>query len=127
MVPRLRVLAGTSLETMVPITSLVNTGKPHKLSSEIFEGAIVAHVKNFPDKNGTMRESEYFSREDRQGVTWSIQVQGTPFPRDQSSLAKLILGRFLIPYCADDILFGNTFDRPLKLPWGMGAVLKFMQ
>jgi hypothetical protein len=37
------------------------------------------------------------------------------------------LGRFLVPHSADDILFGNTFDHPLKLPWGMGAVLKFMK
>jgi hypothetical protein len=27
---------------------------------------------------------------------------------------------------ADDILFGNIFDRPLKLPWGSGAAFKFM-
>ena len=36
-------------------------------------------------------------------------------------------GRFLTPVCADDVMFGNTFDRPLKLPWGSGAALKFMQ
>ena len=24
-------------------------------------------------------------------------------------------------------MFGNTFDRPLELPWGSGAALKFMQ
>ena len=29
--------------------------------------------------------------------------------------------------CADDVMFGNTFDRPLKLPWGSGAALKFMK
>lgn len=37
------------------------------------------------------------------------------------------LGRFLKNYLADDILFGNTFDRPLKLPWGTSAALRFMQ
>ncbi len=37
------------------------------------------------------------------------------------------IGRFLRPMSADDVLFGNTFDRPLKLPWGSGAALKFMQ
>ncbi|KAF5357095.1 hypothetical protein D9756_006564 [Leucocoprinus leucothites] len=110
MAPKLRVLAGTSLENMVPITSIVNTNQPHKLSSDLFEGEVVAHIQNFVHGDGSVRESEYFSREDRQGTTWSIQVQG----------------RFLIPYSADDILFGNTFDRPLKLPWGTGAVLKFM-
>lgn len=55
-------------------------------------------------------DSEYFARSDRQGITWSIQVQG----------------RFLNTYSADNILFGNTFDRPLKLPWGSSAALKFM-
>ncbi|KAF8155856.1 hypothetical protein B0H34DRAFT_659245 [Crassisporium funariophilum] len=110
MAPRLRVLAGTSPETMVPITSLVNTNKPHRVSSDVFEGEIVTHIKGLTDEHDRVRDSEYFARGDRQGVTWSIQVQG----------------RFLVPYSADDILFGNTFDRPLKLPWGTSAILKFM-
>jgi hypothetical protein len=38
-----------------------------------------------------------------------------------------VIGRFLKPYSADDILFGNTFDKPLKLPWGSSAALKFMK
>ena len=29
--------------------------------------------------------------------------------------------------CADDVVFGNTFDRPLKLPWGGGAALKLIK
>ena len=49
----------------------------------------------------------------------------------QTTLTNLldiaIAGRFLRPISADDVLFGNTFDRPLKLPWGSGAALKFMQ
>ena len=40
---------------------------------------------------------------------------------------ELQTGRFLRPISADDILFGNTFDRPLRLPWGAGAALKFMK
>ncbi|KAJ3511995.1 hypothetical protein NLJ89_g3777 [Agrocybe chaxingu] len=110
MAPRLRVLAGTSTSAMVPMTSLVNTSTPFKLSSDVFEGQIVAHIKGLTDEHGELRDSDYFNKSDRKGVTWSIQVQG----------------RFLIPHSADDILFGNTFDRPLKLPWGTGAVLKFM-
>ncbi|RDB30093.1 hypothetical protein Hypma_014003 [Hypsizygus marmoreus] len=106
MAPRLRVLAGTSLSTLVPITDLVNTTNPHKLSSELFDGEVVVNIKGFPTRHG----DEYFGREDRRGITWSIQVRG----------------RFLTPHSADDILFGNTFDRPLWLPWGSGAALKFM-
>lgn len=36
-------------------------------------------------------------------------------------------GRFLHTHSADDIMFGNIFDRPLKLPWGFGAALRFMR
>ena len=78
MAPRLRVLAGSSPETLVPITSLVNTSKPHTISSDLFEGQIVTHIKGFTDERGVVRDSEYFGREDRKGVTWSIQVQGVP-------------------------------------------------
>ncbi|CAA7264369.1 unnamed protein product [Cyclocybe aegerita] len=110
MAPRLRVLAGTSTSTMMPMTSLINTSTPFGLSSDVFEGQVVAHIKGLTDEHGELRDSEYFDRSDRKGVTWSIQVQG----------------RFLAPFSADDILFGNTFDRPLILPWGTSAVLKFM-
>lgn len=132
MAPRLRVLAGTSAESMVPITSLVNTSIPHKLSSRLFEGQVVAHIKGLTDECGNVRDSEYFIREDKAGITWSIQVQGESSSWWLASNRKRRShvsseGRFLVPQSADDVLFGNTFDRPLKLPWGTGAVLKFMQ
>jgi len=95
---------------MVLITSIVNSSKAYPIQSDLFQGEIVANIKGITDEHGRVRDSEYFGREERQGVTWSIQVQG----------------RFLVPTSADDILFGNTFDRPLKLPWGTGAILKFM-
>lgn len=41
--------------------------------------------------------------------------------------ARYHAGRFLREYSADDLLFGNVFERPFKLPWGFGAALKFMQ
>jgi len=109
--PRLSVVAGPSLDALVPIT--VNSGIPHNIVSDAFEGQILAYIKGFTDEegDGLQSENEYFQREDRKGITWSIQTQG----------------RFLRPISADDVLFGNTFDRPLKLPWGSGAALKFMQ
>ncbi|KAF8727684.1 hypothetical protein AX14_007120 [Amanita brunnescens Koide BX004] len=111
MAPHLRVLAGPCPSTLVPITTIVNTNATHKVSSELFQGEITVHVKDFADEEGVVRQSDYFQREDRQGVTWSIQV----------------CGRFLEAYSADDILFGNVFDRPLYLPWGSSFVLKFMK
>ncbi|THG98744.1 hypothetical protein EW145_g7375 [Phellinidium pouzarii] len=93
---------------MKPISA--NTSKAHVIQSDRFDGRVVVHIKGFPDADGNVLESDYFERPDRQGITWSIQVQG----------------RFLQKQTADDILFGNTFDRPLKLPWGASAALIFM-
>ncbi|ESK88475.1 duf1769 family protein [Moniliophthora roreri MCA 2997] len=110
MPPSLRVSVGPSLEKLRPITDLVNTNKSARISSDLFEGEIVVNIKGFVNEKGEVSSSEYFDREDRQGVSWSFQVQG----------------RFLETYSSDDILFGNTFERPLQLPWGSGAALKFM-
>lgn len=79
--PRLRVLVGPTAEDLVPITDIVNTGQPYTIVSEHFEGKIAIYVKNFVDPNGRPLTSEYFEREDRKGVTWSIQVQGMCYSR----------------------------------------------
>jgi hypothetical protein len=82
-------------------------------------------------------ESEYFQREDRRGITRSIQTQGTSFNlvpvplcqarNDSDGRALAYTEHFLRPISVNDVLFGDTFDRPLKLPWGSGATLKFME
>ena len=131
MPPRLRVLAGPSVEEMEPITCNIN--RAHRINSPYFDGSIVVHIKGFPDEDGQVLDSEYFSRDDRKGITWSIQVQGAPSEYPTLSPRALLIfhlcntGRFLQSYCADDVMFGNTFDRPLRLPWGAGAALKFMK
>ena len=79
MSPRLRVLAGTNPNAMVPITSIVNTSEAYQLHSDLFQGQIVANIKGMTDERGAVRDSEYFEREERQGITWSIQVQGQRF------------------------------------------------
>ena len=61
---------------MVPITSIVNTSKAYPIQSDLFQGEIVANIKGMMDEHGRIRDSEYFRREERRGVTWSIQVQG---------------------------------------------------
>ncbi len=67
--PKLCVMASTSLGSMVPITALVNTNKSHNLSSDLFDRELVAYIQDLLDENGNVPESEYFSREDRQGMT----------------------------------------------------------
>jgi len=73
---RFRVSAGTSLDHMVSVDSSVNTGIPHKLTSDVFEGQVAGYIKDYVGEDGIKRDSEYFSRKDRQGITWSLQVQG---------------------------------------------------
>jgi hypothetical protein len=69
--PRLSVVAGPSLDALVPIS--VNSGIPHNIVSDAFEGQILAYVKGFTDDE---LQNEYFQREERRGITWSIQTQG---------------------------------------------------
>ncbi|CAK5281650.1 unnamed protein product [Mycena citricolor] len=110
--PKLQVLAGPSLQSLTPISTLVNKNVPFRISTAEWEGEITVFIKGFNDGDPSSgADAEYFSRPDRQGITWSIQVQG----------------RFLSPRSADDILFGNVFERPLQLPWGTGAALQFMK
>lgn len=86
--PRLRVLAGPTAEELVPITDIVNTGRAFTISSEHFEGRIAIYVKNFVDPKGRHLTSEYFDREDRKWITWSIQVQGMSM--SMSGLSRVV-------------------------------------
>lgn len=92
----LRVRAGPSLDSLQDITDKVNKDIPVNVVSAAFEGRLAVYVKGLDDAN----EPEYFQREGRKGITWSIQFQG----------------RFLQSHSANDILFGNIFDKPLNLP-----------
>jgi hypothetical protein len=73
--PRLRAVAGPSQDKLMPIS--VNSDVPHNIVSDAFEGQILAYVKGFMDEEGNVLQNEYFHREDRKGITWSIQVQGS--------------------------------------------------
>jgi Protein of unknown function (DUF1769) len=127
--PRLSVIAGLSLDALVPIT--VNSGIPHTLYPMRLKGRFL-HISRV---SRTRKETSYRARTSTfNGRTvkaslgaYSLKVHCltlSPFPRWR---ALAYTGRFLRPISADDVLFGNTFDHPLKLPWGSGAALKFMQ
>jgi len=110
---RFRVLAGTSYADLkdlpVNFDSPSGSGEFFYVKSDTFEGRIVCSIDGYVGEDGVKTTSKYFEREDRKGVTWSIQVQG----------------RFLKPVSADDVMFGNTFDGPPKRPPGTSAALKF--
>ncbi|KAH8828982.1 hypothetical protein DL96DRAFT_1021869 [Flagelloscypha sp. PMI_526] len=108
--PHLRVLAGSSLDALQPISDIINCGKSCKVSNRFFEGELSASIRDFINEEGEkVPNGPYFGQPGKDSITWSIVTKG----------------RFLVPINADDVLFGNTFDRPLKLPWGTSAALKF--
>jgi len=107
--PRIRVLAGASPETLKPIKA--NQAQSHKIKTPGFEGEIAVFLKDFTNEHGETVKADYFDHPERKGQTWSIQCRG----------------RFLKTLSVDDILFGNVFDRALTLPYGSGAALQFMK
>lgn len=132
--PRLQVLAGESPTSLVKITDIVNTDKPYIISTKRFDGQVVVNIKGLTNPQGEVLDSEYFHRSDRQGITWSIQIQGMSLITRSRAIClffkfdlTIVVGRFLQPLSSDDILFGNIFDRPLQLPWGSSAVFRFMR
>lgn len=74
--PKLRVRAGPSPDDLVDISNTVNANTAYHVLSQSFDGHIAVNIKGFLDKDGKTKESGYFDREDRKGITWSIQVQG---------------------------------------------------
>jgi len=79
LMPSLRVLAGPSPTSLTSVSSYVNSNVPFTISSPLFQGQVVINIQGFMDEHGCVLESEYFSREDRKGITWSIQLQGAFF------------------------------------------------
>lgn len=71
----LRVLVGPSPDSLADISDKVNTNGVHHIASDVFEGVLSLQIKRFPARHRTT-SSDYFERPDRQGITWSIQVQG---------------------------------------------------
>jgi len=109
--PRIRVLAGVSPSALEPISANLPPSSPqYKIKTDTFEGELAVFLKGFVNEHGERLETEYFDK-DREGITWSIQARG----------------RFLKEYSADDILFGNVFDRSLNLPTGSSIALRFMK
>jgi hypothetical protein len=104
--PRLQVRAGTSIETLHKIV-VNDDARPFELDSDTFTGRAVVRVRDYTGVNkAAASSSKYF---DRYPDKFSIEVQG----------------RFLVNASADDIIFGNSFDAPLRLPKGSSIAMSF--
>lgn len=73
--PRLRVLAGESHDSLKPISA--NKSGGYKIKTAAFEGEISVFLKNFVSEHGEQSSTDYFDHPERKGCTWSIQARGT--------------------------------------------------
>lgn len=103
---RLQVRVGTSIDNLKKIV-VNDDANPFELNSDTFKGRGVVRVRNFTGVNkAAASSSPYF---ENYPDKFSIQMQG----------------RFLVDTNADQIIFGNFFDAPLRLPTGTSIATKF--
>jgi hypothetical protein len=102
---------GESYPPTLPIP--VNSPTPTRIHSPHFDGDIAVWVRDYHGHDDAGDGHEYFGQRGRQGYTYAIVVRG----------------RFTQPVSADDVLFGNVFEKPIRdsLPWGTAIATKFMQ
>ncbi|KIR26386.1 hypothetical protein I309_04725 [Cryptococcus deuterogattii LA55] len=110
--PKLRVLVSSSsaYPPTAPIT--VNSSTPTPISTPGFEGNVWVFVKDYAGDHKEGDGKEYFEEDGRGGMTYGIVVKGN----------------FLEDLTADEVVFGNTFERSIKdsLPWGTSVATKFI-
>lgn len=94
---RLQVLAGGSRATLAPV-KVNDDAHPLEIKTDKFDGLVTVRIKNYAGHDGPA-DAPYFHDGYGKDVTWSVQFQG----------------RFLSPVSADDLLFGNEFDDPIRV------------
>ncbi|KAH9441529.1 hypothetical protein MJO28_002680 [Puccinia striiformis f. sp. tritici] len=109
--PKFQVLAGPSADQLSPVNVNADKTDPFRINTDRFEGALTVRIKDFHGSDGRLSkdtENKYF--EEWNEMTCSIQIQG----------------RFLQETNADDCMWGNSFDRPIRdrLPYGTSVALK---
>ncbi|OXG17580.1 hypothetical protein C367_05068 [Cryptococcus neoformans Ze90-1] len=112
MAPKLRVLVSSSSAYPPAAPIPVNSTTPTPISTPGFEGNVWVFVKDYAGDHKEGDGKEYFQNDGRGGMTYGIVVKG----------------KFLEDLTADEVVFGNTFERPIKdsLPWGTSVATKFM-
>ncbi|GAA5843241.1 hypothetical protein JCM3766R1_006634 [Sporobolomyces carnicolor] len=110
--PRIVCKAGPSLSELKAVD--VNEHSVH-VESANFEGNIFVRLKDFKGPVG--RDGKPQPGED------------APFSGDKDTWSIAFEGKFKGQIQVDDILFGNTWDKPIKqfLPYGTSAALRFVK
>lgn len=84
--PRLRVLAGESPESLKPISA--NSPSGYKLKTPGFEGEISVFLKNYINEQGELSSDDYFDHPEHESRTWSIQARGAVCLTSRHSTSK---------------------------------------
>lgn len=110
MAPKLRITAGSRADDLQPV-AVNNDDEPFVISSDVFQGRLTVRVKNFhgerPGGGDAASITPYFESGYGQQMTYSIQIQG---------LYKILIpGRFLEEVNSDNLVFGNQFDKPIRV------------
>lgn len=132
MAPTLKVLLPTSGSAYPPTEpSQVNSVKAIPIETPGFKGEISIWVKDYNGLHKKGDGHEYFEQNGRKNNTYAVIAKGEwkESHRRCYRLMTLSAGRFLKPISADDILFGNVFEKPIRdsLPWGTSIAMKFMK
>jgi hypothetical protein len=107
----LRVLVSGSSAYPPTKPIIVNSSTPTKITTSTFDGEISVWIKDYAgDKSGGDGSAYFFKRS---SMTYGIVVRG----------------KYLDDPTADDVVFGNVFERPIRdsLPWGTSVAVKFMK
>ncbi|CDS01326.1 uncharacterized protein SPSC_05359 [Sporisorium scitamineum] len=116
MAPSLKISAGPSVEALQTV-AVNHDDQPTEINTDLFQGRIAVRIKNFTgsDPSGVehLKDTPYFNAGHGKNQSWSMQIQG----------------RFKTPVNADDLVFGNEFDKPIKdhLPYGTSVALQFVK
>ncbi|EST04615.1 Protein of unknown function DUF1769 [Kalmanozyma brasiliensis GHG001] len=116
MAPSLKISAGPSVDALKTV-AVNHDDQPTEINTDLFQGRIAVRIKNFtgsdPDGVEHRKDTPYFDAGHGKGQSWSMQIQG----------------RFKEPVNADDLVFGNEFDKPIKdhLPYGTSLALQFVK
>ncbi|KAJ8660803.1 hypothetical protein O0I10_003446 [Lichtheimia ornata] len=100
--PRLQVRVGNSIDTLYPIP--INATQPTAVQNDSFDGFISVHIRDHEPPS-----------------TLLDQINN-----NNNAFCIAITGKFLLQgMTTDDILFGNQFERALRLPTGTSLALRF--
>ncbi|KAI9324166.1 hypothetical protein DFJ73DRAFT_966528 [Zopfochytrium polystomum] len=110
MAATLRIRVGTSIDSMV-VCNPNDEAHPIRIQSDSFDGYFLIRVHNFqgvvPDGATRIPTCKYFEGHRR---LMSVQFQG----------------RFKQPWTANDLVWSNDWEQPLKVPKMMGLFTKFL-